>query len=166
MNQSDELAAGIADCMKGGGKTVHVFGVGNPLRGDDAVGLHVAESLRRRLRGRSRGVKVHPQSANPELEVSAAASKGERVVLIDAVEARREPGAIVLARLSETKYGFFATHNIPLRLVPGVASNAGDTYIIGVQPESVEVGERLSEVVRMSKERLVAMIVDAVEAGV
>ena len=84
-------------------------------------------------------------------------------MVIDAVEAQKEPGTIVCARLSETKFGFFATHNVPLRLVPGVAENAADTFVVGIQPESVGVGEGLSDVVKKSSERLVEMIVSMVE---
>jgi hydrogenase maturation protease len=120
--------------------------------------------LRRRLRSASkRAVKIHGLSSNPERLISDLASKGERIVVIDAVEAQKEPGTIVCARLSDTKFGFFATHNVPLRLVPGVAENAADTYVVGIQPESVGVGEGLSEVVKESSAKLVALIAGLVE---
>jgi hydrogenase maturation protease len=102
-------------------------------------------------------------SSNPERMISDLASKGERIVVIDAVEAQKKPGAIVCARLSETKFGFFATHNVPLRLVPGVAENAADTYVVGIQPDSVGIGEGLSDVVKESSVKLVAMIASLVE---
>jgi hydrogenase maturation protease len=95
--------------------------------------------------------------------ISDLASKGERIVIVDAVEAQKKPGTIVCARLSETKFGFFATHNVPIRLVPGVAENAADTYIVGIQPDSVGVGEGLSDVVKGSSMKLVAMIANLVE---
>lgn len=95
--------------------------------------------------------------------ISDLASKGERIVVIDAVEAQMKPGTIVCARFSETKFGFFATHNVPLRLVPGVAENAADTYIVGIQPDSVGVGEGLSDVVKRSSMKLVSMIANLVE---
>jgi len=156
---SDDLSAKLRECILGGTGTTHVFGIGNPLKQDDAVGLQVVSSLRRRIRPRSRkSVKIHGLSSNPEVLISDLASKGERIVLIDAVEAQRKPGTIVCARLSETKFGFFATHNVPLRLVPGIAENAADTYVVGIQPESVVVGEGLSRVVKESSAKLVDMI--------
>jgi hydrogenase maturation protease len=124
----------------------------------------VVSSLRRRLGPASRkAIRVHGLSPNPERTISDLASKGERIVVIDAVEAQRKPGTIVCARLSETKFGFFATHNVPLRLVPGVAENAADTYVVGIQPDSVGVGEGLSDVVKGSSKKLVAMITSLVE---
>ena len=86
-------------------------------------------------------------------------------MIIDAVEAQKKPGTIICARLSETKFGFFATHNVPLRLVPGVAENAADTYIVGIEPDSVGVGEGLSDIVKRSSMKLVEMIVSLVEAA-
>lgn len=135
------------------------------MKQDDAVGLEVVSSLRRRLTpGSRKALKIHGLSASPERLISDLSSKGERIVIIDAVEAQKEPGTIVCARLSETKFGFFATHNVPLRLVPGVAENAADTFVVGIQPESVDFGEGLSEVVKRASDGLVEMIVSLVEA--
>ncbi|MGD0476800.1 MAG: hydrogenase maturation protease [Nitrososphaerales archaeon] len=161
---SGDLSAQLRECVLGGSGTTHVFGIGNPIKQDDAVGLEVVSLLRRRLGPASRkAVRVHGLSSNPERMISDLASKGERIVVIDAVEAQRKPGTIVCARLSETKFGFFATHNVPLRLVPGVAENAADTYVVGIQPDSVGVGEGLSDVVEESSMKLVAMIASLVE---
>jgi|GEM_PF-622381 len=161
---SHDLSAQLRECILGGSGTTHVFGIGNPIKQDDAVGLEVVSSLRRRLGPASRkAVRVHGLSSNPERMISDLASKGERIVVIDAVEAQKKPGTIVCARLSETKFGFFATHNVPLRIVPGVAENAADTYVIGIQPDSVGVGEGLSDVVKGSSMKLVAMIASLVE---
>ncbi|MGD0318474.1 MAG: hydrogenase maturation protease [Nitrososphaerales archaeon] len=160
----DDLLAQLRECILGGSGTTHVFGIGNPIKQDDAVGLEVVSSLRRRLGPASRKtVRVHGLSSNPERMISDLASKGERIVIVDAVEAQKKPGTIVCARLSETKFGFFATHNVPIRLVPGVAENAADTYIVGIQPDSVGVGEGLSDVVKGSSMKLVAMIANLVE---
>lgn len=161
---SGDLSAQLRECILGGVGIAHIFGLGNPMKQDDAVGLDVVSSLRRRLKSRLRkNVKVHGPSSDAERLISDLASRGERIVVIDAVEAQKEPGTIVCARLSETKFGFFATHNVPLRLVPGVAENAADTFVVGIQPESVGVGEGLSDVVKKSSERLVEMIVSMVE---
>jgi hydrogenase maturation protease len=79
-------------------------------------------------------------------------------VLIDAVEANRAPGTLASAHLSDTKFGFFATHNIPFRLVPELAEDLEETLVVGVQPESLEVGEGLSVTVEAAKRRVVGTI--------
>lgn len=149
-----------------GDGVVHLIGVGNPLRQDDGVGLRVVSSLRRELGQSPRpGIKVHPPSLNPEKVISKAASRGERLLIFDAVEADREPGSIICASLAETKFGFFATHNLPLRLIPGIAENQAGAFVVGIQPESAGVGEGLSEKVQEAGDRLVQAIKGIVEGN-
>jgi hydrogenase maturation protease len=127
---------------------INIIGVGNPIRQDDGVGLHIASSLRRNLGSRpSPKVRIHPPNLDPERAMSKAASLGQKLLIFDAVEASGAPGTILSACLSDTRFGFFATHNLPLRLVPGVAANLGNSLVVGIQPESVGVGEGLSETV-------------------
>jgi len=159
----ESLRSQLGECILNCQGVLHIFGIGNQLRGDDAVGLEAVAMLRRTLGRASEFARIHGLSSNPERLISALASRGERIMIIDAVEAKTEPGAIVFARLSETRFGFFATHNIPLRLIPGVAENAADTYLVGIQPDSTLVGEGLSPVVRKSCDRLVAMIAGLAE---
>jgi len=160
---AEDLPVQLRNCILSGKRTTHIFGIGNPIRQDDAVGLEVVTSLLRLDLASKGGVMVHGLSSSTERMISDFATRRERVVVVDAVEAQKAPGTIVCARLSETKFGFFATHNIPLRLVPGVAENAADTYVIGIQPQSVGVGEGLSEVVRESSAKLVAMVARLLE---
>ncbi len=142
-----------------GAEVVNIVGVGNPIKGDDAIGLEVVRSLRREV-GRSRlgNIRIHPPTLNPEHVITKIARKKERLVVIDAVEANVEPGTIVCSKLGNTKFGFFATHNIPLRLLPDVSANLDDSYLIGVQVGSVEVDETITERVRASGGLLVAEI--------
>ena len=161
----ENLRFELSECILGGQGIVHVIGIGNQLKGDDSVGLEAVSSLRRRLRRTSKFLRIHGVSSDPERLISALASRGERMMIIDAVEAQREPGTIVFTRLSETRFGFFATHNIPLRLVPGVAENAADIFLAGIQPESSYVGESLSPIVKKSCDRLVEIIAELVECG-
>jgi hydrogenase maturation protease len=148
-----------------GDRTVHLVGVGNPIRQDDGVGLEVVSRLRKVLGARpTPGLIIHASSLNPERIMSRAASRGDHLILFDAVDANKEPGSIVCASLGDTKSGFFATHNIPLKLVPGVSGSLDRMHVVGIQPESVDVGEGLSNTVKMASDRLVAAITD-IERG-
>jgi len=147
------------------GRPVHIVGVGNPIRQDDAVGLEIVSSLRRRLGARpSPNFIIHPPSPMPERLLSRVASSGGRMMVFDAVQANRAPGAVVSARLSDTKYGYFATHNIPLRLIPGVSAGLDRSLLVGVQPGWLDVGEELSAAVKEAKGRVVAAV-DAMIGG-
>lgn len=67
-----------------------VIGVGNPYRGDDAVGLAAAERLERRVPG---GVTVLPCEQEPTRIIDAW--QGARAaVIVDAVQSGAEPGTL------------------------------------------------------------------------
>jgi len=147
-----------------GTRVVNIVGIGNPIKGDDGVGLEIVSTLRRELGpSPAPSLRIHSPSLYPELLISRIARSGERIVIIDAVEANMEPGAIVCSGLKEAKFGFFATHNLPLKILPEVAENLDESYVVGVQPESVEVGEGLSEKVRAASNRLVVAIIAMIE---
>ena len=134
------------------------------MRSDDGAGLEVVRELRSALGSApAPGVRVHPASATPERTIFRLASGEGRIVIFDTVEAAKEPGDIVYCRLTDTKYGFFATHNIPLRLLPGVAARGDDIYVLGIQPESLEVGEGLTQTVSASVKRIVTAVKEQVE---
>jgi len=130
------------------------------------VGLAIASELRRTLGASpTRGYRIHKATPMPERLLAKLAKSSARILIFDAVEASRNPGEIVCTGLGESKYGYFATHNIPLRLIPGLESRLDDVYLVGVQPLSVEIGEGLSDVVRDSAARIVATVTDALGAG-
>jgi hydrogenase maturation protease len=147
----------VADCIANSSRPLHFVGVGNHFRRDDAAGLVALASLKRSLiRPRPGWVKFHDETSS-ERALSKIPS-GEGIVVFDAVESNGEPGRIVCASLADTKYGFFATHNVPLRLIPGLAERADSVFLIGVQPESIEVGEGLSATVSKSVDELVTEV--------
>ena len=149
----------------GGGRVVDLVGLGNTLRGDDAVGLEILSRLRSRLGRAPKRVRLHPQSPMPERLLSRLSAAAARVIVFDAVEASKPPGTIVCSGLGDTKYGYFATHNVPLRLIPGLESRLEDYYIVGVQPQSMGVGEGLSEPVSRAADRVVGFIAREVGEG-
>ena len=155
----ERLRETIADSRR----PVHLVGVGNELKTDDAAGLEIASGLRSRLGvSPAPGVRIHSFTQMPERLLSKLASGRGRIVVFDAVEASAKPGEVVFRPLADTKYGFFGTHNIPLKLVPGLGERLGDLYLVGVQPESLEVGIGLSETVRQSVNEIVAVVAEGV----
>jgi len=142
---------------------VHLMGVGNELRTDDAVGLEIISSLRSRLGSApTPGIKIHAGSPMPERLLAKLASEEGRIIVFDAVEASGGPGEVVFRSMADTKYGFFGTHNIPLRLVPGLTARLGDVFIVGVQPASLEVGQGLTGKVRESVREIVGVVAEGV----
>lgn len=145
----------LSDYLLRRGRPVHLIGTGNRLRGDDAVGLYIVSQIARKYLGAlPDNIVLHPVSMNPELEMSKLDLSMEGLVIFDAIESDAKPGTIVCASLSDTRYGFFATHNIPLRLIPSLSNNADDVLVAGIQPLSMELGGGLSLEVRASADLL------------
>ena len=164
MTGSHDWERRLRDIVSDGRSPVHLVGVGNELRNDDAAGLEVASAIRSSL-GASPGpgVKAYAGSNAPERLLSMLATKKGRIVIFDAVEASLEAGTVVFRPMADTKYGFFGTHNIPLKLIPGLAERLGDVFLVGIQPSSLEFGQGLSDRVRESVGRIVGVVREGVE---
>lgn len=122
-----------------------VVGLGNPLMGDDGVGLLVARELAR-AGLRDFAVEAGP---SPELRVGELKAKKPDVVLfVDAVDAGLEPGSVVVAPVpgGELEYPPLSTHALPLSLLLSLVGAKG--YLVGIQAERVGVGEEMSPRVR------------------
>jgi hydrogenase maturation protease len=153
----------VARCIACSPRPVHFVGIGNELRRDDAAGLNVVSALGRVLGALPPPwVRLHP--GEPPERVLSRIPREDGVVVIDAVQANVGPGGIVCATLDDTRYGFFATHNVPLRLIPGLTERQDTAYVIGIEPESLEVGEGLTLKVRRSVDALAAEIARQVRA--
>jgi len=162
---SDVWQDSLSDSIFGGGGEVHIVGLGNPIKQDDALGIELVTKLRKLLGPRPLpGMRIHPPTLAPERLIERLSSGKRRIVLFDAIEAGRPPGTILCARLEDTKFGYFATHNIPLRILPSFRNVDGNVRVIGVQPAEVDVGVGLSCEVSASCEKIIAAVVSMVEA--
>jgi len=140
------------------GKLV-LFGVGNPIKRDDSVGLYIAARLRSSLGAApSPRVNIHRPVDRAELAISKLDLRSSRLLVFDAVEAGKPPGSIIFANMDETKYGFFVTHNIPLRLLPSIRENGKNVFVLGVQPHDLGIGEGPSELMMPIAEEVVSVI--------
>lgn len=131
-----------------------VLGVGNTLLSDEGVGIHVVERL------------VKSYNIPEEVQVLDGGTLGmdllyylegvENLLLIDAVEAHREPGALI--RLSGDEVPAFLSIKIsPHQLgVPDMLAAAKlkgsfpkNIVLWGIQPASLEIGLELSDTVAL-----------------
>jgi hydrogenase maturation protease len=121
---------------------VLVIGYGNPLRSDDAVGLHVARAAR------AAGFEaVEIFQLVPELAERIAAA---RVVLFVDCDVRLAPGEVAVSGLPHP-VGFVlhdpASPAGLVELARTLYGRAPEARCIGIGPESLEMGEELSPVV-------------------
>jgi hydrogenase 3 maturation protease len=133
-----------------------ILGIGNPIKRDDSVGLYIAERLRSAIGARpSSHVSIRSAEARPELALSKLDLRASKLLILDAAEMARPAGTVALVGLNDTRYGFFATHNLPLRLHPDLKKNGESVFLLGVQPDDLSIGEGLSDSVRSAADGVV-----------
>jgi hydrogenase maturation protease len=149
-----------------------VIGLGNPLRGDDGVGVRAAEILA-------------TQPLPPSVEVIDGGTSGlgivnlmegrRRVVLVDAADLGRFPGEFTRFTLDEARLlgdsdQHLSVHAAGLReallLAQALKTLPDEVIIFGVQPSSLEWDSALSPQVEETLSNLiVAVLAELVECG-
>jgi hydrogenase maturation protease len=137
-----------------------VLGIGNALRGDDALGWHATARLRAdaRLAG-ARITWVH--QLTPELARDLA--EASRVVFVDA-RTGLEPGELRVERLGRARGGggILSHHVAPeglLTLAAELFEAAPDAWAVGVGVEGCGLGDPLSATVEAALPRVVDAVV-------
>lgn len=144
---------------------VVVIGLGNPLMGDDGLGIAVLERLRNRY-VLPAGVEL-VDGGTWGLNLLPVIEDADGVILIDAIDAAAPPGSPIrlehasLPRYLATK---ISPHQVDLRDVLGLAELRGtlpaDTVAVGLQPQSVEFGDALSPVLATQLDVVVASVLE------
>ena len=157
--------------MAGEARQLVVLGVGNRLRGDDAIGCLVCDELR--SSGPSSDVQ-RPSSVpglfvldcgnTPENFLQPIADrKPTRILVVDCCSYGAKPGEFSLFSREEVdrlSYGLLSTHTLPLTLTMEMLSleTRAAIELLGIQPERIEFGEDLSEPVRRALPAVVGFV--------
>jgi len=150
------------------GGEVLVIGLGNPIMGDDGLGLAALDRLRqgwslpqsvRLVDGGTWGMNLLP-----------LVEDAERVVFLDAIDAGRPVGALVLLEREELPRFFalkLSPHQIDLREVLAMAELRGtlpsDLVAIGLQPGRLEMASGLSPQLECRLDQLLTVVVERLE---
>lgn len=129
--------------------------MGNPLRGDDGIGLAVAREAARRLQGQGVPV-VHFEAGGDPLALLAELERIERAVIVDAAEMGEPAGTVRVLpperAIAAIRRDPLLAHGFGLGEVLRLAAAAGilprEVSIVGIQPARTELGEQLSPVLR------------------
>ena len=149
-----------------------VIGIGNIAMGDDGIGVEIAEILSRTppRAGWPESLEVINAAEDPVL-AGACVAEGKDVLLVDAVDMRREPGAWRVFTARDLPPGLEttgrSTHSLSLAEVIELARALGCAdrlRILGVQVADVRPGRYLSPRVREKVPEVIARIREEVEA--
>ena len=141
----------LADRLQRANRLLFI-GVGNVLKRDDGVGVVICRNIRERKNIRTLTVEVSIENYIGKIN---SLEPGE-IILLDCMELGGLPGEWRMLRLDQVEDLTFNTHNISLgRLVDFFNY---PTYILGIQPLTVEFGDQLSAPVQKAAETILGII--------
>ncbi len=158
MNALEEIFAGK--------KRIVICGIGNDIRGDDAFGVLVAESLKELLDNQK--VLVINCGEVPENYTGKIKEfNPDLVVFVDAVDFRGEVGEYIIADPEGTLGEAVSTHGLPLKFVTQFMKTLikADFVLIGCQPGSTGLFEEPSDLIRERTERLAELLAGILNGG-
>ncbi|MEW6171320.1 MAG: hydrogenase 3 maturation endopeptidase HyCI [Candidatus Omnitrophota bacterium] len=127
--------------MKIDSKTL-ILGIGNVLKGDDAAGSILAQRLKAKINIIDAGI-------TPENYAGKIVEfKPSYLWLIDAIDFKAKPGTWKIFKPEELfSQNLFFTHNYSLELFCDYIKKNIEVpiYILGIQPKSIKLGDKLSQ---------------------
>lgn len=141
---------------------IAIIGIGHPLKSDDYIGSLIARDLEKKTH-HSRIVVVDAEQSLENVLGKLRVKNLGLLIIIDALDMGRPSGTIQLFDLDQVTDAFFTTHNIPLRLILQSLQDHVTTVLLGIQPGSVEVGERLSRNAGKARKTIVNVIGEMIE---
>jgi hydrogenase maturation protease len=127
-------------------------GVGNLLKSDDGVGAVISNQIIERA-----GIKALTVEVSIENYIGKIQSLvPEEMVIIDCMELGAPPGTYRLLELDSLEDLTFNTHNISLGRLGDFFS--WPTFVLGIQPETLSLGQVLSPPVLQTATRIIDLI--------
>ncbi|WP_443605668.1 HyaD/HybD family hydrogenase maturation endopeptidase [Akkermansia sp.] len=174
--ESEEYTEELRGCpVKGNAYPVLVLGVGNPLMGDDGIGVELAH----RLQERDYGPLVHVEEGGTlGMTLLPLLEDADTVILLAAVKTGARPGTVVTRSRDELPRHFsrvISPHQIGMKEVLGAAQLCGTLpriiTLVGVeaghtdfcQPMSAEVREAVPQALDLV-ETLIARALEEYQA--
>jgi len=139
-----------------------VLGIGNPLRGDDAVGLRITQNLLGKL---PKNVLLLECGMTPENYLGKIEDfKPSHVLMVDAAQINEEAGASRLIPVEEIAGTALSTHALPLSFLAEIIQQSVNAKVIllGIQPESIEFREGLSRKLQEASRRIADLIAESI----
>ena len=138
---------------------VLLFGIGNTLRGDDALGPVLVEQLMNKINA----VCINAEGSPENYTGKVIKEKPDTLVIIDAVHMNLNPGEYRLLVPEDLDDTVFSTHDIPLRMLTDYLRSEikMDIYILGIEPQQLELGRKMSPEVRRTIKLIEEMIICA-----
>lgn len=148
-----QLKESLENFLKDHGK-VFILGIGNDMRGDDAVGPILTNRLFSEFQTQRDVVVVNGGSVPENYTGIIRRENPSHIIFIDAVEMEKETGHVKLVKKEEISNYSISTHAMPISFLIKYLESAVDSEIIliGIQPKNMELSQNISKEVEESIE--------------
>ncbi|HJV60995.1 MAG TPA: hydrogenase maturation protease [Albitalea sp.] len=150
-------------------RRVVILGIGNTILSDEGVGVHAAAALRA-SHALPEGVQVI-DGGTAGMELLDDLAGLDLLLVLDAVKARREPGSVLCLRGAEVPVFFrskLSPHQVSICDVLASLEFAGlaprELVLVGMEPESLELGLELTPKVANHLPQMLGMAVEELAA--
>jgi len=131
-----------------------LLGIGNPLNGDDGVGIYVADRFRK-----DDWISLACGTAPENFTGIIRKTRPYCLVLVDAAAMGISPGEYRIIPRDKIEDVSIGTHQLPLSfIIDFLSDTASRIILIGIQPERSGTGEEISLPVRRGAERLLRVL--------
>ena len=133
-----------------------VIGIGSDIRGDDGVGLYIADQLSKEVKDQK--VEFLLGGTTPEnLSGPLRKMKPSHILIIDAAKMGRRSGEAALVDPKKIGERGFSTHTFSLAKIADYFQQitGAEVLFLGIEPETADFGESLSEEVRSAADKLI-----------
>ncbi len=144
-----------------------ILGIGNILKGDDGIGIYIAEKLNKyfneaKFAEAKREVIVLDCGTIPENYTSVIRKHNpDTLILVDAADMGLNPGSFRIIPPERIEVMYFSTHAIPLSIFMSYVSEfCGEIVLIGIQPDRMDIGTTLSSVVQKNGDQVVKLMIE------
>ncbi|MCL2817941.1 MAG: hydrogenase 3 maturation endopeptidase HyCI [Clostridiales bacterium] len=148
------VAEALREFLDGG--RLAVMGVGSVLRADDAAGMLAVQLLQKELAAFSDILLIAASTAPENFTGRIKAFRPARLLVIDAAHLGLKPGEAAVIDEAAIKGVSFSTHMLPLPIVMNYLQKETGcpALIIGIQPHSTALGEKIHPKVRRAVKEL------------
>ena len=134
-----------------------ILGIGNEIKGDDALGSVIAQKSSS-LFNKNKNIVVFDGGTVPENYTGLIRKENPtHIILVDAVDMKKEPGYIRVVKKEEIANYNISTHAMPISFLIKYMETTVSAQIIlvGIQPKSMGLTEQISKEVEKSIEEVV-----------
>lgn len=144
-----------------------VLAIGSELRSDDAVGMYIADELLKYNHDNAKLCVIKGATAPENFTGEIKKYKPSDMIVIDAADTGKEPGGIDIIDASDITGASFSTHMMPINVFLDYLFRDFEcrVLIIGIQPQTLEFGIGISEIVKKTADKIVLSIKEATENG-